>query len=120
MYKLSDREIVIRLTDNAEIPKSDGNSDYQQYLVWLSQGNTPFPADSSDQNASILTQIDSIERQYLMNRGSREGWIALIEQQGASAGMTEAQLLDPVNGNRFYIKLREVDSEIRTLRSQLV
>ena len=52
MYKLAKlnvitqkQEIVIRLLDNAFIPMSDDNTDYQAYLAWVAEGNTPLPAD---------------------------------------------------------------------------
>ena len=36
---------VKRLSDNAFIPMSEGNTDYQAYLKWVAEGNTPLPAD---------------------------------------------------------------------------
>ena len=43
-YKILNDNIVLRLTDNANIPVDTANIDYQTYLQWLSRGNTPEPA----------------------------------------------------------------------------
>lgn len=37
-------ETILRTSDNAFIPNDVNNSDYQSYLEWLSEGNTPDPA----------------------------------------------------------------------------
>jgi hypothetical protein len=52
MYKLIKylNEIICikRLSDNAFIPFNEGNTDYQEYLKWLEEGNTPLPADEEN------------------------------------------------------------------------
>jgi hypothetical protein len=51
MYKLfSKNQVVnnvIRLADNALIPFDPDNTDYQVYLEWVAEGNTPDPAENT-------------------------------------------------------------------------
>lgn len=54
MYKLhpthpvfGEARSVLRLSDGASIPFAPDNSDYQAYLKWLEEGNTPLPAEEN-------------------------------------------------------------------------
>jgi hypothetical protein len=54
MYQLTNPNLpstvptfIKRLSDNAWIPISEENTDYQAYLKWVAEGNTPLPAENT-------------------------------------------------------------------------
>tara|TARA_B110000483_G_scaffold237606_1_gene312651 strand:+ start:974 stop:1150 length:177 start_codon:yes stop_codon:yes gene_type:complete len=40
-------QCILRIEDNAFIPMNESNKDYQEYLEWLAEGNTPEEANES-------------------------------------------------------------------------
>lgn len=42
---LVEAKSITRISDNASIPFDPDNTDYQAYLKWVEEGNTPLPAD---------------------------------------------------------------------------
>ncbi len=52
MYKLHKTNVsaVVRIEDNSFVPFDPANTDYQQYLAWLTEGNEPLPAEENNAN----------------------------------------------------------------------
>lgn len=49
MYRIHPEGIekgVMRLSDTAWIPASEGNKDWKAYLAWVAAGNQPLPAEN--------------------------------------------------------------------------
>ena len=42
------QNVIRRLPDNADIPFDPANTDYQEYLKWLAEGNTPEAAEGTE------------------------------------------------------------------------
>lgn len=70
MYKLIGKNSVKRLADGATIPFANGNRDYEEYKLWLEEGNTPEPEFTDaelliqsqnkfrSERDSLLTKVD--------------------------------------------------------------
>jgi hypothetical protein len=50
MYQIAQtlgEQMIVRVSDSAWIPMNEQNSDYQQYLAWVAEGNTAEEWDNS-------------------------------------------------------------------------
>lgn len=64
MYKLTKNDSILRLADNACIPKDPSNTDYINYLSWVTSGNAPSAADNPSKgelNAPTLAKLLEID-----------------------------------------------------------
>ena len=50
--RLNELAFIKRLSDGAFIPIDQANRDYQEYLKWLEEGNTPLPADEPSEGTA--------------------------------------------------------------------
>ena len=76
MYKLTQQNAVIRLSDNASIPFDLNNVDYQKYLSWIDEGNLPEEADALPQTPITIRQA----RMALYNAGLLDDIETVIDQ----------------------------------------
>ena len=44
-YNILKNVTINGVTTTYFVPKNEANTDYQEYLEWLAEGNTPDPAD---------------------------------------------------------------------------
>ena len=47
MYDSTEPSVIYCIDNNTWIPVNPDNSDYQAYLKWLEEGNTPLPAENT-------------------------------------------------------------------------
>ena len=47
---------VLNTDTGSQIPFDEANTDYAQYLIWLSEGNTPTPADPIPEPVELTPQ----------------------------------------------------------------
>jgi len=60
MYQLTSSTAIIRTSDGAIIPADPANVNYQEYLVWVADGNIPDPIPLP----TLDEQIADIEVKY--------------------------------------------------------
>jgi hypothetical protein len=63
MYKLTKSpSIIVRIADGAHIPTDPANTDYQAYLEWLAEGNTPLPVDPPNPEQIMAEIVEATQK----------------------------------------------------------
>lgn len=73
MYKLTNYNQVIRISDSFIIPVNFGEPLYVEYLAWLAEGNTPLPADPPTP-AELFAAIELAIQSHINSVAQQDGW----------------------------------------------
>lgn len=125
MYRHLADTIIQRTEDGACIPTDPANRDYQVYLAWVAAGNVATPASLPDPNIAIQAQIDAIETTTMVPRVMREFLLASCERAAsddaakATAAGTPTTAEELLAKNVGYVRAKQIDDQIKQLRSQL-
>lgn len=60
MYKLTNFETILRLTDRTWITPDPASTDWQAYQQWLAEGNTPEPADPLPEPPAPVDPVEKL------------------------------------------------------------
>lgn len=119
MYQLTNTTSILRKSDGAFIPTDPANSDYQAYLAWVDEGNTPDPIPQAtltvaDFDNALTQHLDkTAQAKRYDNRIScalRAGYPGPFQAEGQAF----AAWMDACNA-QAYTLLAEVQSGVRPL-----
>ena len=88
--KESEAPVILRKTDGAFIPKDSANTDYQEYLEWVEEGNTAEAADPGLSDWDIVRE----KRDRLLRESD---W-----------AMTTGATIDQAQWSAYREKLRDI------------
>jgi hypothetical protein len=126
MYKLTQNSVILRTTDNAAIPLDMDNTDYAYYIQWLSEGNTPEPADEPVLPTPLdriraLEQANDDNQRWLNRQAAIDTALSIMCRAPEAQGYTRNQVHDLLySANRGYKAMVDLEAEISLLRKQIV
>lgn len=106
MYKLTNTESVIRLSDRATIAKQTSSIDYQEYLDWVNSGNKPEPADIPE--PEIPSSVSMRQARLALLQSGLLSAVSAAINAGGEADQIEWEYAAEVNRNQPLVQNMKV------------
>jgi len=125
MYQLIPHEHLRRLSDGMIIPPDPGNSDYQRYLEWLDDGNTPEPYTPVIGGVDDLIEAKKIAGDFVRSTAYSKlqptDWIVVREMETGVIAPEETTLYRSSVRDASAAKISTIEEkqEIETLAAYL-
>lgn len=108
-YKLTNTDTIIRLSDKACIPTDPANTDYQEYIAWISEGNTPELVDPPTLE-QLKQAINAVCQSIILDRFSLIHQLNVANGLYADKGM-KAWIADMVSESNRCTDLIDMNQE---------
>ena len=106
MYKLIGIESVKRLADGACIPFANGNRDYEEYKLWLAEGNIPEPEFTDEELAQ--QELNKRKQEALKYLEDTKWYIERLADPSSGKAVPEEVLVKRAESRDILNELKEI------------
>jgi hypothetical protein len=112
MFEGQPSNCIKRIADNACVPLDPANTDYQAYLKWLAEGNTPEPADPPPPPDPKLVGVLFEGVMCSATRDDQSGLVSVLTAYQLQGANFQPTCFEFANGNSLVLTKSNIQAFI--------